>query len=137
MQEDIWENNYKMKDAASIILFDRNKKILLQLRTKDAPVSPSKWGFFGGSVEENETPLEAVKRECYEELEYDLKKPLLILEMKRTNRIAYVFAEKYDFSKKLNLKEGEAMKWFSVEEAKKLDSPNLVKEVLKKLTLKT
>ena len=126
-----------MKDATSIILFDKNKKILLQLRTKDAPTSPGKWGFFGGGIEKDETPLEAVKRECYEELEYKLKKPVLILEMKRTNRMVYIFTEKYDSSKKLVLRGGESMRWFSIEEAKKLDSADLVKDVIKKLTLKT
>ena len=80
-----------MKNATSIILFDENKKILLQLRTKDAPFSPSKWGYFGGGIEEGETPLEAVKRECYEELEYQLKNPLLVLEMKRTHIMIYFF----------------------------------------------
>jgi len=126
-----------MKDATSIILFDKNKKILLQLRTKDAPTSPSKWSFFGGGIEENETPLKAVKRECYEELEYKLKKPVFILEMKRTKRAVYIFTEKYDSSKKLVLREGESMGWFSIEEAKKLDITDLTKEVLEKLTLKT
>ena len=58
--------------ASAIILFKKNKKILLQHRSDDAPNAPGKWGFFGGGIKNNETPKEAVVRECYEELNYNV-----------------------------------------------------------------
>jgi 8-oxo-dGTP pyrophosphatase MutT (NUDIX family) len=41
--------------------------VLLCKRTQDAPIHPGYWGLFGGQVE-NETPIEAVRREVREEL---------------------------------------------------------------------
>jgi 8-oxo-dGTP pyrophosphatase MutT (NUDIX family) len=41
--------------------------VLLCKRTQNAPIHPGYWGLFGGKVE-NETPMDAVKREVREEL---------------------------------------------------------------------
>ena len=104
--------------ASAIILYNKNKKILLQHRSDDAPNAPGKWGFFGGGIKNNETPKEAVVRECYEELNYKLKNPKLILE-KRINFILkqYVFIEEYDEVQNLILNEGKEMRWFKIDEA--------------------
>lgn len=105
---------------AGIILYDEEKRVLIQHRTKDAPRYPGKWGLFGGAIEEGETPEEAVKRECMEELGYPLENPKLIL-IDNEGIKAYIFVEKYDKSKKLILKEGDDMKWVGFEELKNLD----------------
>ncbi len=42
--------------------------VLLQHRTKDAPISPNKWGLFGGHGEEGENPQQALLRELREEM---------------------------------------------------------------------
>ena len=120
--------------ASAIILYDENKKILLQHRTDDAPIFPGKWGFFGGGIKKNETPKECVIRECYEELEYKLKKPKLI-HQKRILLVfkQYVFIEKYDASKKLILKEGKDMRWFKIPETEKLDLIPFAKKIIKEI----
>ncbi len=105
-----------MKDGTAIILINGSKKILLQHRTNDAKNFPGVWSFFGGGIEKNETPLECIKRECFEELEYKLKSPKLVLIKNLSTRKIFLFIEKYDSSKKLILKEGQDMKWFKVEE---------------------
>lgn len=105
--------------ASAIILYNKNKKILLQHRDGNAPTSPGKWGFFGGSLEKDETPLECVIRECFEELGYQLESPKLI-EEKEINSM-YVFIEKYNSSKKLILNEGDYLGWFSFNETDDLD----------------
>ncbi len=47
-------------------------KVLMQLRDFNSDiVYPGKWGFFGGSIEEDELPREAAKRELREEIEYE------------------------------------------------------------------
>lgn len=119
--------------AAGIILI-KDKKILLQHRTDDAPVLPGYWGFFGGCVEQGETPEEAVRREAFEELGYVLKNPKLILTVERKSGTCYFFAEEYTGAK-LELNEGQGMDWFTIEEAKslKMDSDDL--KVLNKLNL--
>lgn len=52
-----------------IIIPYRDDKILMQLRDdKEDIVFPGEWGFFSGSFEPGETPLECAHRELYEEL---------------------------------------------------------------------
>ena len=51
-----------------ILPYNRNK-ILMQLRdTNKGVVFGGHWGFFGGSIENGELPLDAAKRELYEEI---------------------------------------------------------------------
>lgn len=60
--------------AAAIILVDG--KYLLQKRDPKPDIwYPDFWGLFGGSVEPNEAPLEALARELYEELELTITSP--------------------------------------------------------------
>ena len=109
---------------ALILLYDKSKRILFQHRGKDAPSLPDYWAFFGGEIENNESPEEAVKREAIEELEYELKQPKLVMVQKFKDKnnpgTKYVFMEKCDPTKKLNLREGQNMGWFSIAETKKL-----------------
>ncbi|NEP46851.1 MAG: NUDIX domain-containing protein [Okeania sp. SIO2H7] len=55
----------------AIAILYRDGKFLMQLRD-DIPgiIYPGCWGFFGGHIEEGETPEAAVKRELQEEIGY-------------------------------------------------------------------
>lgn len=57
------------KDASCCIIAEDNGSLLLQLRD-DSPAIffPNRWGFFGGAIEQGETPKDAVAREVEEEL---------------------------------------------------------------------
>ena len=118
-----------MTQDCAIILYDKDKKVLLQHRDDDAPKYPGKWGLFGGAIEKNENPLEAIKRECGEELEYSLKNPQLIIINKEYGD-THVFVEKYDESKKLVLKEGQDMGWFDLNEMDDLNIISSAKNIL-------
>ena len=49
-------------------------KILLQLRDEKPNIyHPGVWGLFGGNVESNEKPIDALKRELLEEIGLDIK----------------------------------------------------------------
>ncbi|HYF28936.1 MAG TPA: NUDIX domain-containing protein [Candidatus Paceibacterota bacterium] len=49
--------------------------IFMQMRGADAKRWPNTWGFFGGALEEGETPLMAVMREVQEELSIEIPEP--------------------------------------------------------------
>jgi mutator protein MutT len=126
-----------MKNVAVILLYDDKKRFLLQHRTADALVYPNVYGFFGGKIDEGESPETAVKRECNEELEYELKNPKLILnttmDSKYGKRHINLFLEKYDPSKKIVLHEGQGLKWVSREEVDNIQIADYLIETLKEM----
>jgi len=65
---------------ANIILYDKDNRFLLQHRDEDADDNPDRWGFFGGHKENNETPLDTLRREACEELGYAVRDPKLLTE---------------------------------------------------------
>ncbi|MBU6388794.1 NUDIX domain-containing protein [Patescibacteria group bacterium] len=101
--------------SALIVLYTGDGKILLQHRSPDAPRSPNLWGCFGGGIEGDETPEQAVRRECFEEIEYRLQNPVLIHEGPE-----HLFIEKYNPSKPIVLHEGQGYGWFTILEARAL-----------------
>lgn len=101
-----------------IILYDSEKRFLLQHRSKDAHLLPGYWAFFGGEIEPGETPGDAVRRESYEELGYEPKFPRLILEQDfkegQTDGHMYVFIETFESDKAaLRLQEGQGWGWYT------------------------
>ncbi|MFA4946792.1 MAG: NUDIX domain-containing protein, partial [Candidatus Micrarchaeia archaeon] len=57
----------KLQRVALIIFYDTAGRILLQNRAGISTYG-EKWGYFGGHIEEGETPKEAAVREVREEL---------------------------------------------------------------------
>ena len=54
-----------------VFLYDENRSYLFQLRdNKPHIIFPAHWGLFGGEIEEDEEPRDAVFRELQEEIEY-------------------------------------------------------------------
>lgn len=92
-------------------------------------------GIFGGGIEKNETPLQAIKRETFEELEIKLKNPKLVHEehvkTKEGNRSNYYFVEELKDKSKIKLHEGQGMKWIYPKEIEKLKSKPYIKKAIK------
>ena len=60
-----------LKEAVVILPYHKDK-VLLQLRdNKPDIVYPNSWGFFGGTIETGEYPMQSAKRELYEEIGYE------------------------------------------------------------------
>lgn len=114
------------RDVVLFIPFDCDHRFLLQHRDDSAPTFPSYWGFFGGGVELNETPLEALQREAYEELRYRPVSltPWNIVDYKDEKNgrhgTKFYYSELCRDKSSLELHEGQAMGWFSAAEAKSL-----------------
>jgi 8-oxo-dGTP diphosphatase len=116
-----------IRNVSVLILYNDKKEMLLQHRSKTAKRLPDYWGFFGGGIEANETPDQALARELLEELEYKVHKPTLIYEQNFTwnndKNTKYVFIEKYDNNQKLIQHEGQEMRWVT---SKILDNLQIV-----------
>jgi 8-oxo-dGTP pyrophosphatase MutT (NUDIX family) len=108
-------------DAALILLYDRQRRFLLQHRTADAWIMPDYWAFFGGRIDDGETPEEAVRREALEELGHTLQTPRLVREVAYRHEgwwgMIYVFTEAFSGDKsRLELHEGQGWGWFNLAE---------------------
>lgn len=97
-----------MVTAAGVVFLALDTgRCLLQLRNSDKRHRYT-WGFFGGTIEKNETPFEALQRELVEEIGFipELTKlnPIDIYESKDKNFYYYSYAAvvEKEFSPKLN-----------------------------------
>jgi 8-oxo-dGTP pyrophosphatase MutT (NUDIX family) len=60
-------------DAVAALLVLEDGRYVMQLRDVLADIFyPNHWGCFGGAVDPGEQPIEAIRRELHEELEYEV-----------------------------------------------------------------
>ncbi len=60
-------------DAVAALLVHEDGRYVMQLRdSKPGIFYPGHWGCFGGAVEAGETPVDALRRELREEIQFDL-----------------------------------------------------------------
>ena len=113
-----------IRNVSVLGLYNDKKEILLQHRSKDAKRLPDHWAFFGGGIENGETPEQALARESIEELEYRVMKPQRLYIQKFTFEgsvnTKYVFVERYDPSQTLIQHEGLEMGWWKFSDLDKL-----------------
>lgn len=116
-----------IRSVSILLLYNSKGEILLQHRTKDAPYYPDYWGFFGGGIEDGESPEEALVREAKEELQIDIESPKLfkryeIEEEKGIyERFLYLLPTDIPLDKlKQQQLEGDGIGFFSISEAKQL-----------------
>lgn len=86
--------------AAGVLFLARDTgRCLLQLRNSDKRQKHT-WGFFGGTLEKNETPYEAIQRELTEEIGFvpELQKlnPIDVFQSKDKRFYYYSFAAVVD-----------------------------------------
>ena len=126
--------------VALFVLRDKDGRVLLQYKDKNAPFLPEHWAFFGGGIDENETPEEAAKREAKEEIGIELDNIRFFrrYEFQEEKGLyeKFVFIaplEHSPVSLKKQQEEGQDLGLFSFEELKKLKVSNNDRAILKDL----
>lgn len=120
--------------ASIICIYNKEGKILLQKRTADAPTYPSHWALFAGTVEKGEEPLETLKREMIEELEYKIQQPKFHFIIEHDGP-KHFFSEKFKEGSSLVLHEGDAMQWILLSELDNVKIVEYHKEAIKRIML--
>lgn len=129
-------NMNSMKNKALIVPLNSRKEIYIQDRRGH---KPPPWGFFGGGIEEGETPLQAVIRESKEELSIDLIPEDLEYLGKFPTEIARVEIERTFFvyrteQTEFTVLEGAGGRWVMLEEAVALLPNHGVEDIIVAIT---
>ena len=113
--EDKKETNPGVLRVALCVLYTQEKRILIQHRDGNAERYPRLWGFFGGRIEQGETPNQAVVREAKEKLGYTLRRPQLSITQEFWDEhgigIKYAFITPYDARQEIHLQESAGFMW--------------------------
>ena len=110
--------------GTSLLIINDKEEVLLFLRDNNPKIPyPNRWDVLGGHVEQDEEPKECIIREMKEEIDFHLKNPKLFKTYNMSDRIEYTFWVKASLDiKKTSLKEGQELKWFNLNQIKKLSS---------------
>ena len=128
-----------MKQIVSLIIpYDSEKKLLLQHRTEDAERLPGYWAFFGGGIDKDEKPVDAVIREAFEEINFECKNPRFVHEQdfilpNGQEGHMYLYIDYCQDKTKLKLKEGQDWGWFQKKETDKLKMVQHDRAIIEKI----
>lgn len=122
--------------VATALLFDRNNQLLIYLRDDKPEISfPNHWDLFGGHVEEEETPEQALVRELKEELNVDITDYQFYKSFESNNEARantkFVFVVKIKQSaNELTLYEGQYLKGIDLAERGNYKFANMLGQIL-------
>ena len=113
-----------LPEIAKAIIY-QDASFLLQLRD-DVPeiMYPNQWSFFGGGIEQDETPWQALQRELEEELEWMPEHGSFLYDCVNPDVPCrdHFFAVPFTGNRQhLVLHEGQALGWFTFAELKHVD----------------
>jgi len=127
-------NKIKISDLIPYKIKKGEVFVFLQKRTKDAKNYPDMFGFFGGHIEEGESPEEAFKREIKEELNFVPEHAVYFEEDEFDSQLKHTFLLEVgdDFESKITVLEGQYGKWMNEQEASLVKIVDVDKIVLQK-----
>jgi 8-oxo-dGTP diphosphatase len=127
----------RMKRIALVLLFDRHRRLLVYLRDDKPDIPfPNHWDFFGGHVEEGETPEATLVREVKEELGVELEqwsffRRYVCTEGDAYPNIKYLYWAKIDkIAEELTLYEGQRLLSIAPEQRDDLKFANILGQVV-------
>jgi 8-oxo-dGTP diphosphatase len=96
--------------------------VLLQQRDDNPAIRyPGHWSLFGGTIENDESPADAVAREVKEEIDFDMRNFGLFREFVQNNKQEFAFAGELAATlDELTLSEGQGMNLFYPSQLKEL-----------------
>jgi 8-oxo-dGTP diphosphatase len=102
------------EQGVSAILINPLGQVLLQQRDDNPAIRyPGHWSLFGGTMEDDESPTDAVVREVREEINFELRNFGLFREFVQNNKREFAFAGELSARlDELKLGEGQAMNFF-------------------------
>jgi NDP-sugar pyrophosphorylase family protein len=108
--------------GVSAILINPHGQVLLQQRDDNPAIRyPGHWSLFGGTIEDNESPADAVAREVKEEIDYEMRNFGLFREFVQNNKREFAFAGELTAPlDELTLSEGQGMNFFYPSQLKEL-----------------
>jgi len=139
----------KTRRLALMVFYDDKNRILLQDRSNMSKWGEG-WGYFGGSIDESESPKDAVIREIQEELKFKVHEQKYLgqyisfgkllkdpsKEIKVVQEVFFMKITEKD-CQKMVLCEGAGKKWFSIHDAKNLKmyplDPQILDNIKKKI----
>ena len=119
--------------AAMVVIFDRDRKVLLLKRSQDSNWMPEKWALPGGHIEKGESSRDAAIREAKEETNLDVDN---VYELKELEQVIIYYSDSQSGTVKLDFEHTD-WAWISYDGLGNYDTtPNLkntVKLALDKL----
>jgi 8-oxo-dGTP diphosphatase len=126
-----------MKEISQVLLFDRNSRLLVYLRDDNPAIPfPNHWDLFGGHLEADETPEQALVREVREELGVELKHWNLFRVYQCTRgdvypNIKHIYWAQIDQSSaQLTLNEGQRLMSIGLNELDRIKFANILREIV-------
>jgi 8-oxo-dGTP diphosphatase len=122
------------RKGSSIIFINDELKILLFLRDDIPNIPyPDMWDLPGGHVEKNERPEQCIVREMKEEMNLTLDEFYLFSKIEFEDRIEYTFWARANLNiDDIVLSEGQRLKWFTKDEAKRTQLAYGFNEIIEK-----
>jgi 8-oxo-dGTP diphosphatase len=123
----------KLNNVSAVVLINEKKELLLYLRDdKPTIVYPNMWALLGGHAEKNETPIETLKREIKEEIDFDIKETEFLGAVDdKVGNLVHIFLTRFDKRKEdIILLEGQKIDFFNYNESIKLNIPKPIKDFM-------
>ncbi len=129
----IYDFMIRGKVAAAVFVNEKDELLLYLRDNKSSIPYPNFWALLGGHVEENESLLDALKREIKEEIEYEFEEKPIFLGTLDDNVGNDVYVYRIKINKKINelkLNEGQILGFFDFEDVLKLKIPSVLKKFI-------